>query len=468
VVVGDHTNVRNIQTGVNSFLAPAHIRLRFDAALSLGPGTYWTNNQKFPLSPYTRTLDNGPDNGISVGASLEVKPPAFSLMEGLYAYSDRGDTLHPANLGDSRFNVGEPFGNICLLAGEKVGKGLLLVLGDTSEMMSLSIPATWPWFLEMARTGAAAQAPSLALSLLGFLLLGTGLVAAGKNNGFSLGVQGLLVWLILTGGWVWSRPRSRPPVNPEKIVWFENSHLENWQLASRWDWSPFTLFSSLLEDGFLPLYQKSWQPDLWTGTAGLVINGPRRYFPEHEVDDLQKFLENGGKLLLTVDARRAAAVRKLAERYDFSVPEIPLGTAEDCLTADHRPAGFNFIEAWPLLSTAFPETLLTVWGYPLALRRTVGTGLLTILGDEHFLSRYSLEGPGENAGPPVNATRFRNAPSRSRNPAGSNDDPAREKYLREFGDQLVPKHHPERTLKPENREGKLQFVRHTLLGGSRP
>lgn len=439
VIVGDHTNVHDIQTGVNSFLEyGAHIRLNFDSAIAMGKHSEWPYNQFYRLDPLVHTLQRSTDLGISVGGSLQTHYPACPLIQGVYAFSDKGDVsaADRAFLGNSRIDPGEPVGMITLVAREKLGRGSLLVIGDTSGLMSLSTPQTWRFNLEMI--GRMIDPPLLDLAGTGWILLSVGLLllmlfAIDPVTTFVL----LLAFIIPTGSQWLSRSPLPRPAQEDRLVIIDNGHLENWDLYSRFDWSPAPLFTHLYDEGFIPLMADM---DRWDRLPGqrLIIHGPTREFSPQSIRRLQEFLHSGGRAVITLDARHSDGFENLAEAFSFQVPAIPLGRA----TGSRRSSsidGIRLYEAWPVRSHQFADTLLSAWDYPIIISRKVGAGVLTVAGEQRLFSRRLLDKRDKHGRVLSRGLRYRNyrrpVPRRSENQA-END------YLQEYRTSLVPRHIP--------------------------
>ncbi|MBC8478069.1 hypothetical protein H8D51_00845 [bacterium] len=440
LVVGDHTNIKNIQTGVNSFLAvDSHLRLRFDSAISTGLKMNWGNNQRYLLGPGSRALGNAPDFGISVGASVEALPPAFPLIQGIMAYSDRGDRTRAATggMGNSRYTLDERFGSIELVGAERVGDGKLLLIGDTSGMMSLSIPLSWRWHLEMIDrlAGAPRYWSYQAVWWSWLLLLLGGMIAWFAGSLRQRQLLLLLCWLLLWQGYRLTEPRVVPPVHPERIGWIDHTHAANWDLVSRFNWSAAKLYELLYENDLQPLHLYELDASLVNGSRFLLLNGPVRSFNRRERGELHQFLADGNHLVLTVDARRAGALRSLQEELNFTVEELPLGTATVALQGGDT-LDWHFYEAWPVACGTECDTLISAWGYPLAIRWRDGPGVVTLIGDHRFFSKQSLEGEERKGGQALaTGSRYRNKPGRTQLTVKR---PAREEWELEHRQQLLP------------------------------
>jgi hypothetical protein len=78
---------------------------------------------QFQAHPITTQVTRSTEAVISVGASLEIRPPARPVVVGRYGFSDLGNAVNErgAYLGDYQYQVGEQVGDVVLAAGGEVG-----------------------------------------------------------------------------------------------------------------------------------------------------------------------------------------------------------------------------------------------------------------------------------------------------------------------------------------------------------
>lgn len=437
LVVGEHTDVGGILEGVNTLIEPSGIRLRNDSAIPALRGWNWAWCQRALLAPTTRGLENSDDLGISIGGSLDVSWPAMPLIVGTQAFSDIGNPDNPrGKLGDNRWNWGERFGDLPLVAGERVGRGRLMVVGDTSGLMSLSSFRVWPFYLQLvAGLGAPSpwesRVPLAALAAL--LALAAWMASCG--GAYARQVLGL-AWLgaaLLVAGRL--DPRLPAPVQPERIGWVDAAHLPNWMYDSNLDWSVMSVAESIFNADLLPLFHFPGQGAPPATSPFLLLSGPAREIEPAEVDALAAWVESGGHLVLAVDARRGRPAAGLLARFGLRLLDTPLGTAPEAVDAEGAPLGFEFYEAWPFACEAGVDTLASCWGYPIVVERRLGSGRLSVVGDERFFSRRFIEGPNARGGKPLNTAR-RFLADLGGTPAREPSDPAELAWLREHAADL--------------------------------
>lgn len=436
VVVGEHTDVGGILEGVNSLIEPSGIRLRDDSAIPALRGWNWAGAQRALLSPATRSLKRSDDFGVSIGGSLAVSWPAEPLVVGTTAFSDAGDAANPrGKLGDNRWGWAERYGDLPLAAQQRVGRGRLVVIGDTSGLMSLSSYRVWPFHLELA---AALGAPSAWNGRGPLLVLALLLAAAALSTDRAGGsLRGLgFAWLgaaALLAGRLESRPPA--PVHPERIAWLDAAWLPNWMHDSNLDWAATSLVESIFNAGLLPLERFDAEAPPPAGSRFLLLSGPARELPADEIERLADWVEGGGHLVVAADFRRGAPLEGLLARFGLRLLDVPLGTAPEAVDGLGRPLGFEFYEAWPFACDGEIDTLASCWGYPLIVESRLGAGRLSAVGDERFFSKAFIEGPSARGGKPLNTAR-RFLADLGRPKARPVRDAAEDAWLREHGAEL--------------------------------
>lgn len=416
VAVGEHTHVHGIGEGLGSLLQDYAVKLRDDSALPALNGWQWGHNLRVGLSPLAPHVPEGHRLGISVGASLDLSLPAWPLVSGCLAFADAGDAGNPrGRMGNTRWDAGERWGGIVLAAAQPVGKGRLVVLGDKSPFMSLNNPRNMDWLLRLgpgqARGPGWREGRTPRLLLL--LLLGATLVPLLRGRRLRHELPAALALTAALGA-VLRAPELPPPSAKARgdIVWIDQSHQPADWLPPSHDWSPSALVDQVVLSGQLPL-QLHRLDDAWLeGSRALLVSGSARPYHASQRAILRRYVEGGGRLVVTVDGRRAAGLRGLLREFGFAVGTVPLGSAEEAV-GPAGPLGFPFWEAWDLQDLeGGADTLASCWGLPFVFRRELGRGSVVVVGDERAGSRWFLEGdtPGGTGG--STATRFRTSAGR--------------------------------------------------------
>jgi hypothetical protein len=364
LVDGEHTNIHGIEEGVNSFLRHTGITLNNDSALPIGRGWQWIHRFQSYAHPVMRHIHKAIDHGLSVGGSLEVNYPARVLLAGSMAFSDHAKVVPSKkgdDMGDKRPNRDERMGGLPLIACEEVGAGRLLVIGDTSGLMSLSATGGWRGWLDM------------------------------------------LSWLSGSRG---TQAGAVRLVQKDKIVWIDYTHgSAGFQQQSDLNFSFMELATQLLERGYLPLALPDFDEELLQGSPLLLMPGPLSPLSQRESIVLKRYMEAGGKVILTADARRNGA-KAFLQSHGLSLLDTPLGQAPDLLNEEREDARFLLNESWALQTTQPVDTLLQAWGYAIALEKEVGAGSLILVGDDRLFTRLILKGQQSKGRRPSQSTRL--------------------------------------------------------------
>jgi hypothetical protein len=244
----------------------------------------------------------------------------------------------------------------------------------------------------------------------------------------------VLLWLLLWQGYSMTETRIQPPAHPENIGWIDQSHNPNWDMVSRYNWSAAKLHELLYESDLQPLHLYNLDAALINGSRFLLLNGPTRSFKHRDREELQKFLEDGNHLVLAADARRTDALTGLQRELGFRVLDIPLGTATVAVS-EGDTLDWHFYEAWPVTLEGECDTLINAWEYPVVLRRQVGQGTFTLMGDHRFFSKQSLEGEERKGGQALAVgSRYRDKSSRA---PTTRQRSARSEWEKQHSHQLI-------------------------------
>ena len=409
--LGDHTGVAGIRGPFNDILAPVGIEFVFDSATFFGSG--WNDALECRVHPVNVGVASAEDLMLWVGASLEIDASARPVVVGRYGYSDIGDpaNIQRAYLGNRRYDPSELLGDIVLVAEAGHGEGKVMVFGDTSGFQNLSLArgldyagrtiaylsgdgGGWPgpraqvgWlvlfiiFVLAASAWAGSFVPFVAAAV--GLWLGTGLVTILNPPAESA-----------TPKYLEAGPEFKNSPSPHvrrDLAVIDFSHGGRYTLHAWQDKSIGGLEINLARCGYLPLIKERF-PDLDPADVStLVIIAPVRSYDGDEIDEIETFVEGGGRAIVTVGYEEFDGARELLHHFGLSVANVPLGrfeTAPDSLTG-----GVRFHEAWPVLSDGSREVevLLSKWDLPLAVRVRTGKGEIVVIGDSSFFYDVNLE-----------------------------------------------------------------------------
>jgi hypothetical protein len=348
LVLGDHTDIGDSRRPLNAILAFTGIRFNFDSAVPHRHG--WQGCLEIRGHPVNAGLNGGPMGQgdvmtqLAVGASLEIKRPAVPLVIARYGFSDEGD---PANGGRGGFmgnmvhDKGEPVGDLVLAASQQVGKGRVLVFGDTSPFQNAA------------------------------LFISRRLV---KNS---------IDWL--RG----SRAKQDGPVyaaagGPEAVIDFSLKPDANLELFTERSLGGLANCLARTNISAVPALEgRQWDPEaplLFLISPTEVVEGP-------ECEWLFRYMESGGNLILAKGNSSPQPVEPLLSRLGLGIEPLPLGGGDSTSALKHKDAW-----ALSLAGTDSATVLSEAFGYPTVVSRPVGAGTFTLIADGRALLDESLEG----------------------------------------------------------------------------
>jgi hypothetical protein len=332
LVVGEHTWLTdNDEDALNDLLSPSDIRFNFDTATFQTGG--WLEGYAFAADPmYHHMRDDMNQPGVVAGASLEVGLDAEPLLFGAMGYSDWGvrerrDQL--GFLGDNRYLPGEQLGDVILLAGQRLGAGRVVAVGDTTGFFNLLMvgsdeavsrlfgklacsPLNRRHWLRLAASlvfltaGLAMTLASASRSILPFII-------AGVVSGFA--AQASQAHL--------AAPIDLVPAGD--IAYIDDSHVGVFSRDTWRDDGLAGLYLNLMRNGMQPLRMDRFSPERLRAAKALFIIAPEMPCSPGELDVIEKFIGDGGYVVVSAGADSADAVRPLLKRFGLNVSSRPLG-----------------------------------------------------------------------------------------------------------------------------------------------
>jgi len=356
------------------------IRVAFDCSEFAVGG--WLQSYEALAHPASAGLDDAQNVfGPVVGGTLEVRWPAWPLLVGRFGWSDWGDPISDdSKMGNVRYDAGERLGDVVLAAETSVGRGRVVVFGDTSGFSNgLSMgchPYTSRLFNYLANRVPASHAPGRqAAGFLLVLALAAALIVGGRPERLAAVAAVATIslwacteatartWTIYPDG---SLPRHRwttldngkrierskevevpgepTPAGhnvPNNLAYIDACHL-NANSAEGWRTVPgqaavddglMGLALNLMRSGYLVLDLPELtrerlltasdgpaQKPRWQCRARLLISvAPAREYSAGEREVLKDFLEAGGIFICTVGYEDQGPSRKLLEELEFFV-----------------------------------------------------------------------------------------------------------------------------------------------------
>jgi hypothetical protein len=410
--LGDHTGVAGIRGPFNDLLDPVGIRFEFDSSTFFGKG--WNDALEYRVHPMNRVVRSDEDYQIWVGATLDIDAKARPVVVGRYGYSDIGDPANIARayLGDRRYNPDELLGDVVLVADARYGEGKVMVFGDTSGYQNLSFSRSFDTVAAsldyLANAGGWGRGSSG--QIVGLVWVLVALLASVSFAGSLLPVAAVALGLGLGSAAAEIAtpvPAAITPVFAEKSPGFLASPQQGkeWELAvldvshgghytlRAWREKSIGGFQlNLARNGYFLMIRDAFPyRDLEGGAKLLTLLAPTRRYSQKEIDAVERFVTDGGRLLVSVGFEELDASRDLLARFGLDVANIPLGQFQAPIEGDTLEVLFH--EGWPVrFDQAAPtEVLVSSWDYPVAIRRTVGNGEIVLIGDTSFFHDVNLE-----------------------------------------------------------------------------
>jgi hypothetical protein len=398
-LLGDHTFIKNGRNHLNEMIEPTHIAFNNDSAQFFPQG--WFHSYRYPQgTPFSDLSDDAENRpGVLVGASLQISAPAEPLVMGRFAYADLGLTEPQGDrgyLGDFKYQPRERLGDVVLIAGERLGKGRVLVFGDTSSFFNNNMTRSF----ELMRCCIAwlgdSNGWSFPASMPGRIFAG-GLAAAFVLLAFfwrkqpigaaALAAAGAVSFITHGNGGL---PAYDPAITREHLAIIDFSHQPNVSKHSAMDNGLHGVAINLMRHGMLPITANIWDASLLDEAKYLFLIAPQQPLGGTERADLMEFMQGGGTVVLTCGYLEEGACHELLERLGCKIGDTPLGRFFN-LTAFGQPV--SFMSAWGI--SKVPPNAKIICGspdWPLIVDLPVGKGGLVLIADSEFLQNRNLEG----------------------------------------------------------------------------
>lgn len=414
LVLGDHTGVMGIREPFNDLLSGTGIEFNFDSAKSLLEG--WLDTYHYfphPINTQMSRLGGAMNEcEIWIGASLAVDWPAKPVLVGSYGFSDKGNLADPDRgyLGNVTYDLGEKLGDVVLVAESKLGKGKMLVYGDTSPFQNGALTFSHKYVERVFWYLSGTSRPSWVPVVVGGVLVVAGFAV--------LLFARLLptIWLALplfVLAWQISLNTSHPcPATIEmsdeaKLACIDISHVNRASLNS-WHNDGFGgLVFNLLRNGVTPVVLDEFSPERVDQADFLFLIAPSRSFSDSEEKTIDGFLREGGNVILACGWEEKEASERLLRRYGISLSDTPLGRFKVPKGgAESTEKKLVVYKGWPLETDGEDhEVWCNAWGNDVIIHMQIGKGSLVAVGDSSFLLNKNLEGRQEYF--PANVNFFR-------------------------------------------------------------
>jgi len=177
-------------------------------------------------------------------------------------------------------------------------------------------------------------------------------------------------------------------IEQDRLALIDYSSLERFSL-DQWKNDAYGgLCYNLMRNGFIPLLSRNTTPELLSKSRLLVIIAPAKPFSISSLNMIQRFVNEGGTLLLTTGFEERAGSTGLLQAFGLGLKDVPLGLVDQ----GQNEHNITFPKAWEVNDFEnIAEILCQVWDIPLILNKPVGKGNILLVGDSQFLLNINLE-----------------------------------------------------------------------------
>lgn len=426
LVLGEHT-VHEKEGGnrFNDVLRPTAMRVAFDSAMFEVGG--WLESYEALSHPATAGVsDHRNEFGVVIGASVEARWPARPMLAGRFGFSDPGDLTNDESrggsmMGNHKYDAGEKLGDQLLAAEQRLGRGRVMVFGDTSGFSNSILFGSHEFVSRLFAclcsdgwiSSARMVAAIIGLALFLFLLrLHPGLLALS-----ALALSASLAWTTARNHRAAAvLPDGRHAV-PNRLAYIDTSHLDRASGESWRDDGLGGLEMTFMRNGYLVLALHQFDAQRLQRAGVLITTAPARKFTATEIRAVREFIEGGGIFICTVGWPEAGSSRELLANLGFYVGGMGAATSGE---PEPKPFGhfkapyFNggdymayvrFHAAWPVESSD-PQARAIAYGPrdpkgppdqpdpTVILMRRIGRGKAVVVADTDFATNKNLEREG--------------------------------------------------------------------------
>lgn len=397
----------------NDVLEPTGMWVRRDTAISETGN--WEDSCEALAHPATIGVEDGRNRfGLAMGSSIRTRWPARPLLVGRWAWSNPGSGA--ARTGTAAYDPGEKLGDLVLAAEQRIGRGTVVVLGDTSSLHNDVIAGSYPFLGRLlgylARRSGSPQAWWRQLLGLLAVVAWVGLLARKatpmRTGATAVVLAGSLVGCVMISQWV-GRVLPGSSTDGPELACIDASHLEAYSSDT---WSNFGIggFSrTLMRNGYLPLLLPKLTPERLEHAELLISIGPARRFSTAEREAVRKFVESGGTFICMAGAEHVAPSREMIEQLGLSVPPSPVPPTDQTdepeplgavrtlyLNTKQLKAAMQSYASWEVKCSEPDGWKMAQWSHgtrdrPFVISRPVGRGTVVVIGDTYMAVNQNLE-----------------------------------------------------------------------------
>ena len=429
--------VRNVRlhhgSRFNDALFPTAIRSNFDCGEWAIGG--WLDSYEVLAHPTTAwSRGDRNDFGVVIGSSLAIRAPARPLILGKWGWGDLGDPGSPrAMIGNGKVDAGERLGDVFLAAEQPLGRGKVVVFGDTSTLTNGIDIGSYGYtgsLLSYVAGREAAPSPLGQLAALLAALLAAGLlatrpplwlvggaaVAAAVVLGLCFDVTHAANTPVPCGWESVHFPHAPPATSPAPIAYIDMSHLEAFSQEGLRDDGMMGLELTLMRNGYQAFTMSDFSDESLQAAAVFISVAPAREFTAAEREAVRDFVNGGGTFIATVGWDERLGSQRLLAEFGLHVGR-PGEPGREPSPFGHFKAPFiqvagemhyvRFHAAWPVAADPWPEpedvggkkgqsakTTVIAYGpgdVPVIVMRPWGKGKVILVGDTCFAMNKNLE-----------------------------------------------------------------------------
>jgi hypothetical protein len=338
-------------------------------------------------------------NGFGIGCSLGADWPARPVIVGTDGFADLGNAKNgQSHLGNLIRDAKEQDGGNVLCTVENIGKGRVVVLGDTSAFQTASTLRTLDSWLTFFERRDLPLAPGLRMTglitLLG-LLVGVGLNVVRLPVALLGG--GIVLWAaqdaITPEPWI-AKGQARTNIHSLVIHDYGTSVMA--KRTPKSDATTLVEISNL--DGFAVVPRYAY---LKERPNAILVTAQVRNISGRDAEEILGHVRNGSTLMISAGYEAQESVGELMKRIDLSVRNVRLGHGGETkfVGAPKEIAGLTpaFKDAWALDVPATSEwkPLCTALGMVPIAARQFGKGRIVYISDSRFFETANLGYEGQ-------------------------------------------------------------------------
>jgi len=305
--------------------------VRNDTAISAAP--HWEHCLETTVHPATIGIGDRRNRfALLSTSSIDVRWPARPVLVGRFGFSDPGSDA--AKTGAFQYDGGEKLGDLVLAAEQRLGRGRVVVLGDTSSLHNDFIANAYPFTGRMlcylaGNIGNPQDWWRQGLGLLGIGAL-VGLLAWRPTAvRLAASAAALAVSMVCCAAISHAMCRVLPALGHDRLAYIDTSHLEAYSSDTWDDFGIGGLSRTLMRNDYLPLLLPELTAERLTGGGLLISIGPGREFSADERTAIRDFVESGGTFICTVGAEEARPSADMLADFNFHIPPSPVPPTSD-------------------------------------------------------------------------------------------------------------------------------------------